>query len=102
MQPWRKEYIGLQLDQFLSQMWNARCVATAPAVVDPDVLACSPAQLAKARRERRNPGPCFPIALRLRREYADPPDAVALLRSRHHRPRHSASEPCDELPPPHS
>jgi hypothetical protein len=66
--------------------------------VDPDVAALGPTQNSKRLSERRDVILLHGIVFVAQLEHADAPHAVALLRSRYHRPRRRAPEPRDERP----
>jgi hypothetical protein len=91
----------LQTDQLLRKRSYPIDVTAAPTKVHPHVDAIGPPQVRKRLRERREATLLLKIVFVSEHEHADPPHAVALLRPRHHRPRHSAPEPCDELPTVH-
>jgi hypothetical protein len=76
-------------------------ITAAPTKVHPHVAAIGPTNARKRLNERRNESLPRGIVFIEQHEHTDAPDAAALLRPRHHRPRRSAPEPRDELPPPH-
>jgi hypothetical protein len=61
----------------------------------------APTELHQPLRERGELRLGFRIVFFIWHKHADPADRPTLLRARHHRPRHSASEPSDERPPSH-
>src|SRR5262249_40360785 len=81
---------------------NAVAIACAPAIIDLRVAADRPAQLRKLLRKRRDPGQRCRIVRSQARKYANPPDALARLRTRDARPcRRAATEQRDEFAPSH-
>ena len=60
-----EECVGAQIDQLLGNGRDARGLAGAITVVDPEILAVGPAQLPEPRRELHSPGAKVGIALRL-------------------------------------
>jgi hypothetical protein len=90
--------IGLQADQLMRER-SYPINVTAPTKVDPHVAAIGPTLARKRLRERGVAKLRHRIVFVVRHEHADASHAVALLRPRHHRPRHRAAEPRDELPP---
>jgi hypothetical protein len=90
--------VGLQADQLLSELSYRIDVAAVPTNVHPHVAAIGPTQVRKRSSERRDATHIHGIVFVARHEHADPPHAVALLRTRHQRPRRRAPEPSDELP----
>src|SRR5258708_20269340 len=89
------------MDQFRRSGLYTFGMASAPAILDPDVAAIGPAELAERIEERRGVGLTFSIGLRVvRHQHADPP---RLLRARRERPgRRRAAEKRDEIAAPHS
>src|SRR2546421_8126773 len=79
-------------------------VVGGPAIVDADVAAIDPAEVAQPIFERSDPQPRLWIIGSERHQDADAPHAFGLLRSRRQRPRGSrrAAEQRDELAPSHS
>src|SRR5262249_48948127 len=78
-------------------------VACEPAIFNLDIAALGPAELAEAFPKRSNAGLSFRIAFRKRRQHADSPHSLALLRARRERPCGSrAAEQGDEIAPFHS
>jgi hypothetical protein len=76
-------------------------VKVAPPKVYPQVATIGPTQVRERLRGRRVATLSLRIVFVVRHEHADPPHAVTLLRSRHHRPRRRARKPRDELSPSH-
>src|SRR6516165_2201671 len=72
------------MDQFCRPGLCTFGIAPAPAILEPDVAAITPAQLLERLEERRDVGLTFTIGLRVKRDqHADPP---GLLRARRERP----------------
>src|SRR5262249_15317954 len=76
-------------------------VTTTPTKVHPQVVAVGPTQVRKRSRERGEASLPLGIVFGGPHEHADAPHAVGLLRARRERPRRSATERSDELPPSH-
>src|SRR4029453_9511613 len=77
-------------------------VVATPSIVDPHVVADSPAQLLQPLMESCEARLSFSIIGDRIHEHADPPHPLRLLRSRRERPSgYTAAEKCDEFPPPH-
>src|SRR5262249_46066066 len=75
-------------------------VACEPAIFNLDIAALGPAELAEAFPKRGNAGLSFRIAFRKRRQHADSPHSLALLRARRERPcDRRTAEQRDELAP---
>jgi len=66
------------------------------------VTAFDPTVLQQTQPKSCNSSLPFRIGFRGRNQYAEPPHAVALLRTRDERPRCSAPDRRNELAPPHS
>jgi hypothetical protein len=70
--------------------------------INPHVATDDPAQLLQRLMERREAGLKFCIVGSCGQDYADPPNALALLRRHRHRPGgRSATENTKKIPPPH-
>jgi hypothetical protein len=95
-----KNEVGLQRDELCRQSLP-RLLVVAPADVDAKVAAGRPARLLKGLFEYSDADLRVRIALGKRKQHADPPHPIDLLRPRRERPRHRAAENRDELSPPH-
>ena len=93
--------VGLQADQLLRKRSYPIDISAEPPKVHPHVPALGPTQVRECLRERGNVSLPHGIAFVAHHEHADAPHAVALLRSRHHRPRRRTTDPRNELPPSH-
>src|SRR5262249_52154376 len=91
-----------QVDQLLRERSYLVDVTAGPTKVRPDVAAIGPTQFRKRLRERGDVSLRLGIAFVVRQEHADPPHAVALLRSRSERPCRCAADERDEFAPAHS
>jgi hypothetical protein len=89
----------LQADQLLRERSYSIEVTAGPANVHLHVAAIGPTQACKRLRERREATLRLGIVFVNRREIADAPHPVALLRPRHERPRRRATEHSDEFAP---
>src|SRR5262245_45866289 len=78
---------------------NVGRISQPPAILDAEVAALAPAQLLQRLLERHELGTAGGGTAR---EYADPPDPLALLRPRLERPRCRAAEQRDERAAHHS
>src|SRR6516164_10790528 len=77
-------------------------IGTRITIIDQDVAAGRPSELPEALPETLKITLRVWVVLRDSQQYGDPPHLVALLRSRHERPRHGrAAEQGDELAPSH-
>src|SRR5262249_60523682 len=73
-------------------------VEAGPPLFDPNMPPGDPARLREPLQKRPDPGLKFRIVRGCRQQHADPPHALALLRSRPDRPRRRrATEQRDEL-----
>jgi hypothetical protein len=77
-------------------------VVATPSIVDPHVVADSPAQLLQSLMESCEARLSFSIIGDGVHEHADPPHPLRLLRAGRERPRHCATEQRDELAPSHA
>ena len=91
----------MQADQLLRQRSYPIDVTAGPPKVHAHVAAIGPTEAHKRLRERKDASLRNEIVFVVRHEHADAPHAVALLRSRHHRPGRRATQTRDELPPSH-
>jgi hypothetical protein len=99
--PGCQDDVGLQADQFLCEHSYPIGAIAVPPKVNPHIAAIGPTQVRKRLRERGDARLIHGIVFVARHEDADAPDAVALLRPRHHRSRRRTPERCDERPAPH-
>src|SRR5262249_52560414 len=97
-----KDYIWCQRHQFGGVFAGIVNIASAPAVLDLDVVPDSPAQLLQSLQECRVAGLRLRIVRGVRHEHADAPHPLALLRPRRERPRGCASKQPDERAALHS
>jgi len=74
-------------------------VTAGPKQVQPRVAAIGPTQVRKRLSERRDENLLQGVVFVARREHADAPHAVALLRARRERP--SRAQKRDKIPPSH-
>jgi hypothetical protein len=91
----------MQADQLLRERSYPVDVGTEPPKVHPHVAAIGPTQVRKRLSERRYARLRQWIVFVGPHEYADAPQAVALLRPRRQWPRRRAPKPRDELAPSH-
>jgi hypothetical protein len=97
-----QDHLRAERYQFRRILVQARDIAHAPAVIDPNISPDGPAQLLQPLHEGREAGLCLRLASTGMHEHADAPHPVGLLRARRQRPSHRATEQSDELPAPHS
>src|SRR5262249_30734209 len=101
------ERIGPQFDQLFCKRPEPIRITFGPAKFDPVITVFPPPQLLELIPECRNPNLPSRIALQKVHKHADSPNAPALLRPHHKRPRsHRAAKQRDERAalhlPPHS
>ena len=94
-----KNHIRIQSCQFCRTGSNAVGVSTTPTVMNFQVTAFDPTVLQQTQPKSCNSSLPFRIGFRGRNQYAEPPHAVALLRTRDERPRCSAPDRRNELAP---
>jgi hypothetical protein len=81
---------------------NVGGIGSGPADINPHIATDDPAQLLQRLMEHRQADLKFYIVGSCGQDYADPPNALALLPSRHHRPSsRSATENNKKIPPSH-
>jgi hypothetical protein len=85
--------VGFQANQLQRERAHPIGVTAGPAKVDPYVAAIGPTQVRKRSRERRVPSLQDGIVFVERREEADAPYPLALLRPRRQRPSRRAAKP---------
>src|SRR5262249_41844676 len=81
-----KDYIRCQRHQFGGVFARIVNIASAPAVLDLNVVPDSPAQLLQSLQERRVAGLRLRIVRGVGHEHADAPHPLTLLRARRERP----------------
>src|SRR5262245_26896570 len=97
-----QNHVWLQPNKLLCKHLNSVCVASRPAIVDPEIAALCPTRFFELTRKRRQLALVCRIALRKWHQHGDPSYPVELLRIRRERPhRRRTAENCDELAPPH-
>ena len=95
------QYIGLQVDQLFREGLNSLRICTAPAIIDPDVVACLPTEFLKVLLKYGDARTSIGIAFGDRHQHADPPRPPRLLRAGDDRPRHHAADKGNKFSPPH-
>src|SRR5262245_12314439 len=94
-------HVRRERSQLRCMSTNVGGIRRGPTSVDPHVAADAPARLLQPLQKRSNAGLKLGIVRRCRKEYADAPHLVRVLRSRHERPGYSrTAEQRDELAPP--
>ena len=97
-----ENHFRVQADQFLRKHLHALDVASAPAIVDMDVVTLDPTQLIEPLAERRIPSLYLHIGLGECSKRTNPPHTLGLLSVRSERPSdRPAAEKCDEFAPSH-
>ena len=74
-----QDYVWLEIDQLFCKILYPIDLASCPTIIDPNVAALYPSQLAETLPERRNRRLPFGIALSIARQQADPSHALGLL-----------------------
>jgi hypothetical protein len=84
----RQDDVRRHRGQFCRVFANDVGIASAPAIIDPQVAADDPSQLPQLLQERPDAELCFRVVRGEGQEHADAPHALGLLRPRRERPRH--------------
>src|SRR5262245_54794691 len=88
--PWARMTSGASRNQLRRVAANLGDIGDGPAGVDPHVPTDRPIQHRQSLQERPDAGLKYRIARRCGHEHADAPHPLALLRTRHERPRRRA------------
>jgi hypothetical protein len=98
----REDHVGFKADQILCKRSQLISIVVCPTNFRPQVPTVGPAQFLKCVGKPVEPSLCLRIVFAERHENTEPLLSMALLRPSRQRRRRRATEPRDELPPPHS